>query len=166
MFDCFSGSGDCLAFENCETLSDGCEDCFSSEVTCDRVPDCEVAGFCHGILLQFFNAASYAICLKECKVTDGCAWFTFDAEFGKCFLLRECERIDPCETCLSGEAGCLVDYGYETKLVVAGGDGTPIDDPAKSVEVIDLADPENECDPLPDLPFGGSGSRAGSARAN
>ncbi len=46
-------------------------------------------------------------CLKLCKTTEGCKWFTHIQSSSVCLLLTDCQTLDEsCDDCFSGEVTC------------------------------------------------------------
>ena len=60
-------------------------------------------------------------CLRTCKGTKGCNWFTFLPSSKVCILLSDCSSLDEsCEDeCLSGEARCEEEFdpGWCSRLI-------------------------------------------------
>jgi hypothetical protein len=51
-------------------------------------------------------------CLKVCKETRGCKWFTHVKNISTCLLMSDCDQLDEtCLDCTSGEERCQEDLG-------------------------------------------------------
>lgn len=70
-------------------------------------PKCGIQGECKGNLIESEGMALTSDeCLRLCKNTSGCGWFTFYKDISKCFLFETCS-IAFCKNCLSGENRCI-----------------------------------------------------------
>lgn len=71
-------------------------------------PKCNIQGECMGKTLEHDGITdTNEDCLKLCKSTPMCEWFTFYKKFSKCILFKSCSKVDStCETCVSGEVSC------------------------------------------------------------
>ena len=71
---------------------------------------CFEAGECiYSHLIEITRAYSAERCLKDCKNTYGCKWFTYKKHDGDvCELFSSCEYFstDDCDSCISGEVSC------------------------------------------------------------
>lgn len=137
----------CLLFQNCSELSlDNCAGCTSGENECKSI-FCWVSGECQGEYQDYDYSKTQEQCLKLCKDTMGCNWFTFDQ--GVCFLYENCPHINEnCTTCISGQVECENNNQGLTKVLVANGAG-----PNSIVEAIDLSNPSRMCHMLPSYPW-------------
>ena len=72
---------------------------------------CNNEGKCHGNLIDIKYKTDYNSCLKDCKNTTNCAWFTYHGEGKYCTLLDGCKDFSTdCSKCVSGEVSCTIDY--------------------------------------------------------
>ncbi len=100
----------CYLFKNCTFLDlETCPDCRSGQQNCEiKKPKCEIQGECEGIpMVNNKTMTATEDCLKLCKNTPTCEWFTFYKEFSDCFLFKSCAKVrSTCESCISGERAC------------------------------------------------------------
>jgi hypothetical protein len=86
-----------------------CPDCISGRNNCIE-PDCyKIQGECNGVIAAEHNSVTNTIeyCIKLCKTTPSCKWFTFNKELSLCSLFESCLHMDSsCKTCISGERSC------------------------------------------------------------
>ena len=102
----------CKLLHNCSTVDvDKCPDCLTGQAGClTQDPKCFVNGECRGNMLFFTVAENKEECLRVCKETFGCKWFTFHgfkSPESTCILYYDCQDFDEsCDTCVSGERRC------------------------------------------------------------
>jgi hypothetical protein len=86
-----------------------CPDCISGRNNCIE-PECyKIQGECNGVIAAESNSVTNTIeyCIKLCKTTPTCKWFTFNKELSQCSLFESCLHLDSsCKTCISGESSC------------------------------------------------------------
>ncbi len=86
-----------------------CPDCKSGQNNCvETKPKCNKQGECTGEKNELNEISDTSEdCLKLCKSTSTCNWFTFYKQFSKCVLFKSCYKIDStCQACVSGERSC------------------------------------------------------------
>jgi len=83
-----------------------CPDCISGRNSCIE-PECyKIQGECNGVIAADHNSVTTTIeyCIKLCKTTPTCKWFTFNKELSLCSLFETCLNVDSsCKTCISGD---------------------------------------------------------------
>ena len=98
----------CHIFKTCARLDlEICPDCRSGQRNCSE-PKCNLQGECNGMVVEH-SVMTYTArdCLKLCKSTSRCSWYTFYKEYYKCILFESCSTIDStCGTCVSGQKAC------------------------------------------------------------
>jgi len=84
-----------------------CPDCMSGQINCIE-PECEIQGECNGKIAHEYDSVNTTEdCIKLCKNTSNCNWFTFHKDVLLCNLFETCFDVDTsCETCISGENTC------------------------------------------------------------
>ena len=110
----------------------------------------KILGECLGTFLHVeVEIATGDECLKICKDTDGCNWFTHDQRSSTCLLMADCENLDEtCKECVSGESRCP---GEEPAWhMIFGGNGQSGN--LKSVELFNWQTGE-QCKLANPLPF-------------
>jgi hypothetical protein len=72
--------------------------------------DCHVSGACveESTAIANSNQHKEDDCIKFCRETEGCKWYTFNKEDGNCEAFETCKKIanKDCPTCLSGQVEC------------------------------------------------------------
>ena len=99
--------GACLAWIDCQTFSQDCQDCVSGDQDCPDL-ECSVQGSCIGTLVDLIAPVTDAgNCLSVCQSNPNCQWFSFDTSDNFCFLMSDCDEIDEsCASCTSGQRNC------------------------------------------------------------
>ena len=83
-------------------------------------PECQISGLCIGNIIHVDEVSSLEECLKDCKSTLGCRWFSYlspsaTVQSSSCILYHDCATLDEtCSECLSGERRCKVEEGTTT----------------------------------------------------
>ena len=74
-----------------------------------RSQECNLTGECidSDVVAEYYTDTEKD-CLKACKETTNCAWFTFVESADFCFLFSECKKLSnaTCFDCISGEVTC------------------------------------------------------------
>ena len=78
-------------------------------VTLVSAQNCRISGECvdSDVVTEFYTDSAKE-CLRACKNTTNCTWYTFVNSVDFCFLFTECNEIryDTCFDCISGEVTC------------------------------------------------------------
>lgn len=106
-FSHYDDANVCFAFANCVSFSNtSCSDCISGDAGCSSL-QCFITGHCDGVLIGFASNVQSAVeCLNLCKMTDNCAWWTYDSSDQRCLMTQNCIHIDPCQSCFTGQKDC------------------------------------------------------------
>ena len=79
-------------------------------------------GYCFGTHIASMETSTAEDCLRMCKQTAGCEWFTFHSTDGVCSLTADCQWVDEtCGTsCVHGPKECTQeeDEGKKTRQIV------------------------------------------------
>ena len=88
----------------------------TSSTTIDHMT-CMEPGQCVGNEISTPFASDYNACLKHCKKSDRCHWFTFKQSLccTDCILFEDCPEINTaiCPECLTSEKECGVAFGLK-----------------------------------------------------
>jgi hypothetical protein len=58
---------------------------------------------------HYEEAESVDDCLRKCKSTDGCQWFSYITDSRVCFLFKDCPVLDESfEGCTTGQVDCEI----------------------------------------------------------
>ena len=73
------------------------------------VQECGIPGLCIGVQVGYSIEESENACLSQCRITDDCAWYSFDSNGGLCSLTSNCDEIEECisDNCVHGQRECL-----------------------------------------------------------
>ena len=160
----------CQCLESCDQGpvtddSSDCENCVSSETSCE-VEQCFVPGLCRGEILDFSPLESSRKCLSQCTASPDCQWFSLSRTKNLCLSFKDCSALDETEDdFLSGQSECI--YPAYSKFQIEFPElstnrstcilakvlvttGEPMNSSVTS-EVIDLLNPDNQCDNLGDF---------------
>ena len=88
--------------------SDG-KTCISGEKGCEipTGPQCDLPGQCLEIPIDSAIVSSKDECLVSlCQPDPDCEWFSFDNSTGICLTFSQCESLNECYTCVTGEDEC------------------------------------------------------------
>ncbi len=99
----------CLLFEDCGNLT-ACQSCVSAQVNCSFF-QCGLVGQCQAVVIATDAVESEDECLQDCKDLEPCEWYTFNdggGDVGACLLFAECDELNDCQTCSSGEDDCEI----------------------------------------------------------
>ncbi len=83
-------------------------------------PECQISGLCIGNIIHVDEVNSLEECVKDCKSTLGCRWFSYlspsaTVQSSSCILYHDCATLDETYSeCLSGERRCKVEEGTTT----------------------------------------------------
>lgn len=100
MTDCsyytfYPPSGTCLAYLDCNSVSQTCQDCVYGQVLCNAPPQCKIEGRCQGPLVDLkLDVGDYEACLSNCMNNNDCGFFAYNQDDKSCSLLRRCDNID------------------------------------------------------------------------
>lgn len=103
---------------------------------------CDIGGQCQGVVIEQLLTDSSQECLKSCKKTSECSWYSFQRSTQTCWLLESCSSLDETlDSVVSGQVECPLKQGF-SKLVMLT--GFTFDGQTHS-EVLDLDDADNDC---------------------
>jgi len=115
---------------------------------------CNENGLCQGNVLEGFEALTSIHCMKICKKSSLCQWYSFNKDQKYCLNLESCDVFDENEVgFVSGQVDCPLPI--YSKLLVTTGDNwsNPAEGNQKISEVVDLSNDESSCNPLKDFPI-------------
>ena len=107
-FTHYEDIGECVGFSEYLSLDNTCTTCLSGERDCAEYQDCDIDGFCRGTLVDITIADSEADCLVICQANVNCTYYAYQEQDGSCALLKDCNDVDPCTGCHSGERTCSI----------------------------------------------------------
>jgi len=112
---------------------------------------CNENGLCQGNVLEGFEALTSIHCMKICKKSSLCQWYSFNKDQKYCLNLESCDVFDGNEVgFVSGQVDCPIPI-YSKLLITNGAyyeEGNQ-----KISEVVDLSNDESSCNPLKDFPI-------------
>ena len=74
-----------------------------------RAQECNLSAECiDSDVVTEYHTDTAKDCLKACKATPDCAWYTFVESADFCFMFSECKKLSnaTCFDCISGEVTC------------------------------------------------------------
>ncbi len=125
-FTYFTDTTACVAFLDCNTFDQSCDNCVSGQVDCEAL-QCFVEGECQGSYLDTDLVEDAEDCLEWCTETPDCQWFTYDSDDDHCVLTTNCVEIAECDSCVTGQVECDDDddQGSTTTTPATTGSTTP-----------------------------------------
>jgi len=109
-FTYYKESSYCELHRQCIKIDNlACQDCLSGEKNCSA-PEikCWMTGRCSGEAFSTNVTQTSEECLKMCKESSECEWFSFDEIKRTCSLFVNCTELVGCDDCVSGNSKCEI----------------------------------------------------------
>lgn len=118
-FTFYASENQCAQFSLFDSIDMSCTTCLSGERNCSNILQCDIDGFCNGVLVDLKSADSERDCLILCQDDPRCQYYAYHEDGGSCALLEDCIEVLPCDDCHSGEKSCSITSQGKQKIMNA-----------------------------------------------